>query len=79
MSDDTAYSVKTKLTRGTSTDDRDTIEATVQADTLDELDEKLERVRDRLADHAEHVRAIQPNPDEDRLAEDQAALDEVKA
>jgi len=80
MSDEELYSVETKLTRGTSTDDRDTIKATVSADTLDELDEKLADVRGRLAEHAELVRSIQPNPDEERsLTDDQTELSEVNA
>jgi len=59
MSDD-AFEITTKLTRGTGTDDRDTIKASVGADTVAELDEKLDAVQERLEDWAADIREIQP-------------------
>lgn len=79
--DDDLYTVETKLQRGTSTDDRDTIKLTVSANSLDALDAKLAEARDRLEAHAEQVRGIQPDDQTGgrRLADDQAGLDEVEA
>jgi hypothetical protein len=77
MSDDgPAFTVETKLQRGTSTDDRDTIKASVAANDLDELDGKLAEMRERLETHAEQVRGIQPDDQTGgrRLADDQADL-----
>ncbi|OLZ39881.1 hypothetical protein A6E15_02295 [Natrinema saccharevitans] len=80
MSEDDAISITTELTRGTSTDDRDKIRAEVSAETVDELDHKLERVRRQLEDWADEVRNIQPeNSRSRRLADDQSELGEVEA
>jgi hypothetical protein len=79
MSDEDAFTVETKLTRGTSTDDRDTIKATVSANSLGELEEKLSSVRQRLEDHATLVRSIQPDQNGRTLPDDQSCLDEIEA
>lgn len=62
------------LTRGTGTDDRDKMRATVEADTLEELDEKLSEMRDRLEDLAADVRDIQPEERLLQLTDDQRTL-----
>ena len=78
MSDESpAFSFSTTVTRGTGKDDRDEFDVEVTADTLDELDEKLEQARARLKEHAREVRSIQPNADE-KLPEDQSRLDDVE-
>lgn len=75
MSDD-ALELTVELTRGTSTDDRDKIRAKVGAETVDELDHKVEQVRDRLEQWAEDLRNVQPTGGESRsLSDDQATLD----
>ncbi len=81
MSDDDAISITTELTRGTSTDDRDKIRAEVSAESVDELDAKLERVRRQLEDWADEVRNIQPENSrgQHRLADDQSELGEIEA
>ncbi|ELY70612.1 DUF7389 domain-containing protein [Natrinema versiforme] len=81
MSDDDAISITTELTRGTSTDDRDKIRAEVSAESVDELEDKLERVRRQLEDWADEVRNIQPENSQGRrrLADDQSELGEMEA
>jgi hypothetical protein len=78
MGDEHAFTVETKLTRGTSTDDRDTVKASVSADSLDELDTRLSDLRDRLEHHVESLRSIQPDSQTGRrVADDQSELGEV--
>lgn len=43
------FEVSVAMTRGTSTDDRDKIKATISAESLEELDEKMIEMRDRLS------------------------------
>lgn len=77
MSDDT-YSMTVKLQRGTSTDDRDTQKVTVTAETIDELAERVEEVREKMEGWATDFRDIQPDPMGPRdTADDQAELSEV--
>lgn len=59
--EDDAFSVEFNLTRGTSTDDRDRVKAKASADSVEELDEKVERLRGRLEEWVAQVRAIQPD------------------
>lgn len=70
--------ITTKLTRGTGTDDRDTIKASVEADSVEELDRKLDEVKDRLEGWADDLRAIQPEKRRS-LAEDQTRIGEGSA
>ena len=62
------------MTRGNSTNDRDKIKATISAETLEELDEKMEEMRDRLEKMAADIRTIQPDDEDERLDENQATL-----
>ena len=74
------YSVDVKIQRGNGTDDRDTLKATVQADTLYELDERKQEMLERLDELAQTVRAIQPDDTTvDRLTDDQTTLDDQEA
>ena len=78
MSEDTdPFEISVNMTRGTSTDDRDKIKATVSAATLDELDEKMAAMRDRLEKLAADVRTIQPEHSDATLDDDQATFTEV--
>lgn len=77
MSDD-PLSITTTVTRGTSTDDRDQIKATVTAEDFDELHDKLARLRDELDEWADDLREIQPAEGRN-VADDQADLGEVTA
>ena len=71
MSDeDDAFSVEFNLTRGTSTDDRDRVKAKASADSVDELDDKVERLRGRLEEWVAQVRAIQPDGEDVETARD---------
>ena len=72
-----AFGLDVKIQRGNGTDDRDTLKATVSADTLEELDEKVEHVQERMAEWAVGFRAIQPS-EERRVDDDQTNLSEVK-
>lgn len=60
MSDGDAYDVTLKMTRGTSSDDKEVLKTTVTAETLDELDEKMDAVRERMDEWAGDLREIQP-------------------
>lgn len=70
------FEVSIKIQRGNGTDDRDQLKATVSADTLEALDEKVEHVREKMAEWAGGFRQIQPS-EERHLDNDQRALDEV--
>ena len=74
MSDD-AFETTVEIQRGTSTDDRDKIRTKVSADSIEELQAKVEAVREHLEDWAEDLREVQPvqKPDWD---EDQVTLEE---
>ena len=75
MSDDVEpFEVSVAMTRGTSTDDRDKIKATISAESLDELDEKMVEMRDRLERLSADVRKIQPNEQSRGLDDDQVTL-----
>lgn len=71
--DEPTYSIDVKIQRGNGTDDRDTLKATVQANTLDELDERETQMLDRLNDLAVKVRAIQPDERIEELDDDDHA------
>lgn len=74
--DDPTFAVDVKIQRGNGTDDRDTLKATVQADTLEELDERKAEMLDRLDELAAKVRSIQPDDTTaQRIAEGQTTLD----
>jgi len=60
MSDGDAFDVTLKMTRGTSSDDKEVVKTTVTADSLEELDEKMDAVRERMDDWAGDLREIQP-------------------
>lgn len=75
MTEDTdPFEVSVNMTRGTSTDDRDKIKATIAAESLEELDEKMIEMRDRLEKLAADVRKIQSDESEAGLNDDQATL-----
>lgn len=56
---DVGVSITTKIQRGTGTNDRDTIEAKVKAETRKEAEAQLEELRPALRDHVEIVRGWQ--------------------
>lgn len=70
------FEVSVAMTRGTSTDDRDKIKATISAESLEELDEKMIEMRDRLERMAADVRQIQPDEETPGLDESQSTLEE---
>ena len=70
------FEVSVAMTRGTSTDDRDKIKATISAESLEELDEKMIEMRDRLERMAADVRQIQPDEDTPGLDENQSTLED---
>lgn len=77
MSDD-SYEYTVKLSRGTKRDDRDTQKVKVRADTIDQLQAKVEAVKEQLQDWASDFREIQPQEDR-HLADDQSELGEISA
>ncbi|WP_253738011.1 DUF7389 domain-containing protein [Halohasta salina] len=79
MSDENAFSITTELTRGTSTDDRDKIKATVEAEDMDELEARLDKIKQRLEGWAAEMRDIQPDNRGSGLHDEQTGLDEVEA
>ena len=78
MSDD-AFDVTLKMTRGTSSDDKDVLKTTVTADSREELDDKIDAVRDRMEGWAADLREVQPTEQRKRLRNDQATLAEGDA
>jgi tetrahydromethanopterin S-methyltransferase subunit G len=75
MSDGDAYDVTLKMTRGTSSDDKEVLKTTVTADDLEELDEKMDAVRDRMDEWAGDLREIQPiGRRRDAARDDQSTL-----
>ena len=74
MGDD-VYSYTVKLKRG---DGHDVQKCTVTADTIDELEVRVDDVRELMAEKADDYRAIQPEAGRS-LADDQSELSEVKA
>lgn len=75
--DDPNYSIDVKIQRGNGTDDRDTLKATVQAEDLDTLDDRREKMLGRLEEMAAQIRSIQPDDTTvDRLTDDQTTLEE---
>jgi hypothetical protein len=77
MSEDSfAYTVE--LTRGGDTNNRDKQRVKVTADTIEELHEKVEAVRNEMRDWAAEFRDIQPDRGR-RLPDDQSELGEVEA
>jgi hypothetical protein len=75
--DDDPFSLKVKMTRGTSAKDKDVFTANVAAPDIDTLKRRVEAIRDEMQDWADDFRVIQPDPDENRPHDDQQALDEV--
>ncbi|WP_121822039.1 DUF7389 domain-containing protein [Halostella salina] len=76
MSDeDDGIEITVQMTRGTSTDDRDKIKASVSAATVDELDAKMQQVQERLERWADDLREIQPTQRRG-IDDDQATLGE---
>jgi hypothetical protein len=69
--DGPAFEFEVKIQRGNGTDDRDTYKTKVSAETIDELDEKVEQARDKLEEWGADFREIQPQ-DTRTLADDQA-------
>jgi len=67
------FEVTVAMTRGKSTNDRDKIKATISADTLEELDEKIDRMQERLEKLASDIRLIQPEKGR-QLDDDQSTL-----
>jgi hypothetical protein len=76
--EDPTYQVDVKIQRGNSTDDRDTLKASVEAETLRELDEREEAMLTRLERLADKVRSIQPD-DSTGIADGQVTLDDQEA
>ena len=72
-----SYEVKLVVTRGTGSQDKEKMQVEVSADSLDELDEKCNAVRDRMSEWAEDIRSIQP--DGRRQHDDQSQLGAVKS
>jgi len=76
--EDPAFEYTVKIQRGNGTDDRDTQKAKVSANTVDELTQKVETVREKMEDWAGGFREIQPDErGHNPLVDDQSSLDEV--
>lgn len=71
--EDDAFEFEAKIQRGNGTDDRDTFKAKVSAETIEELDEKVDQMRQKIESWAGEFRLIQPSQ-APNLAEDQARL-----
>ncbi|WP_042666128.1 hypothetical protein [Haloferax sp. ATB1] len=60
MGDD-SFDVKLVVTRGTGSQDKEKMQVEVSADSLEELDEKVNGARERLREWADDIRTIQPD------------------
>lgn len=58
--DDDAFSTTVTLTRGTGTDDRDKMKVSVSAPTVDELNTRVQDVREKMEAWAGEFRQVQP-------------------
>lgn len=67
------FQFEAKIQRGNGTDDRDTFKAKVSANTIEALDEKVEQMREKMAEWAGEFREIQPQ-ERRRTTDDQATL-----
>lgn len=74
--EDDAFEFTVKIQRGDGTDDRDTLKTKVSADTIGELDEKVEHVREKMADWARGFRDVQPDRAH-RVDDDQQSLSSI--
>lgn len=80
MSGDEPFTMTVELTRGTSTDDRDKQRVKVSAHDVEQLEHRVEAVRERMEQWADEFRAVQPDGRSDRrLDEDQRELGQLKA
>lgn len=68
-----AFTTTLKATRGTGTDDRDTVKVQVSGETVQELADRVEQVRERMEQWADDLREIQPD-EKRRQHEDQSTL-----
>jgi hypothetical protein len=76
LSDEDDIEVKVKLQRGTGTDNRDTWSMTVAGRTIDEVDTKVERLREHAEKWAAKFRDIQPDDGRtSHLTDDQQTLE----
>ena len=79
MSDDEdVISVTVKMTRGSGTDDRDTLKATVSAPDVHLLNERVEDVKQHMESWADDLRDLQPEQGRS-TTENQQDLGSVKA
>jgi len=77
MSDDDDVEVSIKLQRGTGTDNRDTWTTTVTGASVEEVDQKVSKLRERVERWTAEFRNIQPDDSRTaHLRDDQSTLDE---
>jgi len=76
---DSTFSLTVEVTRGTSTDDRDKFRATVEANTIEELEKRVDALRSKVEEWATDFRAIQPDGTVRDLADDQSTLGGAEA
>lgn len=67
-----------KMTRGGDSGNKETMKAQVSAPTVDELDERVRNLKEKMDDWALEFRSIQPE-ERRMLAEDQSTLGETEA
>ncbi|GGM46416.1 hypothetical protein [Haloarcula argentinensis] len=72
------YSLTVELTRGGDSNNRDKMKAKVSAETIEELREKVDAVRDEMQEWANDFRNIQPQVRR-QLPDDQSELSELEA
>lgn len=77
MSEDPDFEVTVELTRGTCTDDRDKMRVKVSADSIEELNDKVDQVKGQMEAWADDFRQVQPAEEGRNLTEDQRTLGEA--
>jgi len=78
MGDDDDLKLKVKMTRGGDSGNKETMTATVSAPTVDDLNDRVTKLKDRMDEWALKFRSIQPEQ-ERMLADDQSRLGETEA
>lgn len=78
MSDGDGFSTTLTLTRGSGSRDKDKIKVQVSAPTVEELDDRVQKVRRRMEDWADDLRDVQPEQSR-QTGENQSELGSVQA
>jgi predicted nucleic acid-binding Zn-ribbon protein len=77
--DESGITLTVEVTRGTDTDDRDKLRAKVEARDVDQLERRVEAVKERMETWADDLREIQPVGTRLAQHDDQSTLGEAES